>query len=228
MVDLRPQLRPVLAAALREMSGRTHGVVLQIVASRKGDGVSTVARSLALAAAETAARGVWLIDLDLWSNAQFEAFAAAHMVQAFGPPGSARDANLNAPPFWRAAGATDPRHLVTLHRIGQTRLFVSRCRVESVHPGDRLQIAPAPDYWSAARRAADLVVIDTPCAERSKVGLATAALADGVILVVDAESADVSDAVALRDEILAQGGRILGVFVNRARKDSALLARLAG
>ena len=227
MVDLRAQLRPVLAAALGQMAGRAHGLVVQIVASRQGEGASTVARGLALLAAETAARGVWLVDLDLWANAQFEAFSTAPSVQAFGPPGPSRDANVNAPPFWRAVGVTDARHLVTLHRIGNTRLFVSRCRVESVHPGDRLQIAPAPEYWSAARRAADLIVIDTPPAERSKVGLATAALADGVILVVDAENADVADSIALRDEIVAEGGRILGVFVNRARRDSALLARLA-
>lgn len=228
MADLRPALRPVLSGVLRQLGGRPHGLVVQIMSARTGEGASSVARGLALLAAETAARGVWLVDLDLWANGQFDAFARAKLGQHVGIPGPAREASLGVAPFWRAAGSADLKHLVTLHRVGDTRLFVSRCRVESVRPGERLQIAQAPAYWSAARQAADLVVVDAPPVSRSKAGLATAAAADGVILVVDAENGDVGEATALRDEVAALGARLLGVFVNRARNDSALFPGLGG
>jgi Mrp family chromosome partitioning ATPase len=90
-----------------------------------------------------------------------------------------------------------------------------------------VRIRPTPDYWTALRRHAELVVVDAPAAERSNAGLVIAPYMDFTVLVVAADGADASAAAALKDAILEAGGHCAGLVFNRARGKSAALAARA-
>ena len=70
------------------------------VAARSGEGVSSIAASFALIAAESARKPVWLLDLDLKRNAAFNAFAVGEFAHAFGGVGPPYSAALKTQPFF--------------------------------------------------------------------------------------------------------------------------------
>ena len=79
---------------------------------------------------------------------------------------------------------------------------------------------PTPDYWTALKQHADVVVVDAPAAQRSQAGLTVAPLMDEVVLVVAADEADHRAPVQLRDDLEAVGARCSGVFVNRVQLET--------
>jgi len=70
------------------------------------------------------------------------------------------------------------------------------------------------------------VVVDSPAAERSNVGLTIAPFMDFTVLVVAADGADAGAAAALKDSILAAGGRCAGLVFNRASHEPKGLLRM--
>ena len=119
-------------------------------------------------------------------------------------------------PFWRAtprmAGAAQGEGAIVGYRVGNTKLFVSKFRRETLSQGQSIQVGPAPEYWRAVKNAIDITVIDAPPIEKSRSGLAICQDMDAVVLVLNANS-DGRDAFELRDEILARNGNILGVVM---------------
>lgn len=67
------------------------------------------------------------------------------------------------------------------------------------------------------RKKYDLVVIDTPPACESSIGLAIASKADGVILVVAAESTRWPIVARVKSQIEKAGGNLLGTILNKQK-----------
>jgi Mrp family chromosome partitioning ATPase len=229
MVDLATEM-----AVLAERLGPPPGGgarVLQFVSPTAGSGASTVAREFARHVAGTARRGVWLIELDLMKGEQYDHLAENR--ETFGRIGEPARASPTDAMFFtvtpKVKGAdgqpwSDVRYLAA-HTVGYSRLWVTRFRREALRPGQTAQILREPDYWDALRLHADYVVVDAPSADRSIAYQAIAPFMDANVLVVSAADRNAAVATALRDNIVAVGGRCAGVVLTRARPESPKFLR---
>jgi len=214
LIDLTDDLGHLALGLERTRPASGRGRVILFTAPRRRLGASLIAREFARLAARRAQRGVWLFDLDFQANAQYRAFANPALVRRLGPPGAPLDASLAQTPFWKIDGAEPARSAVTLHRIGRSRLFVSRFNAKAAPEGARLKVRAARDYWEAVRGVVDLAVIDAPSPERSRAGFALYGEADAVVFVVDRSRAAAGEAHALAEEVEARGGLAAGLVVN--------------
>ena len=225
MRDLRQDLSSLWRIAVQVQPAKGGRVIL-FMSAHNGEGTSSVASSFAMIAASRSARTAWIVDLDIRRNYQYTSFAQG-IVKDAGRPGRALDASLGAEQIYTVAGhESDLSYgkLLNAHQIEGQRLLVTRFRSDRLAPGQKVQLRTAPGWWSALRAAADWVIIDAPCLERTRAGLAFAGQADGVVLVVKADETPAADVAALRQEVEAHGGTVIGVVMNRLQDD----ARLAG
>lgn len=214
MIDLSQELDELSQRLLKTRPVDGRGRVLLFTAPAEGLGASLVAREFARIAARRLPRGVWLYDLDFSANPQYRAFAAPDSIRRSGAPGKALNASLGQPPFWKANG-DDIGHAVTLHRIGESRLFVSRFNPEAMPATKSLTVRSASDYWNAVRKTVDLAIIDAPSPQRSKAGLAFYGEADGVVFITDGRRESSQQAARMAGEVDQRGGLPAGVIVNR-------------
>jgi len=120
----------------------------------------------------------------------------------------------------------------------------SSVRVESVPGFDSLIFVPAgpeprnPGELLGSPRFAeliatlcsqvDLVIIDTPPLGAAADALSAAAIADGVVLVVDGKRTETTELLAIRNELDRSGGTLLGAVLNRDTSTKAGLLRRRG
>jgi hypothetical protein len=228
MVDLSSEMADLWATlgAASAPPGRERGRLIEFIAARAGEGTSTVAREFAFHAARAHNRRVWLIDLDLMGQTHAEAFAREPArFGALGPPASATpDGTMFftvQPPLKRPDGRDWPdSRYISAHAVGVGTLWVTRFRRDAMRGRQGVHVTPAPGYWNALRRHADLVVVDAPAADRSQAGITLAPLMDDVVLVLAADERDTAAPVELRDDLEAVGARCAGLFVNRVQVDA--------
>lgn len=226
MIDLSADLANLASGLDRTRPPDGRGRVIMFTSPRTGLGTSLLAREFARLIARRAPRGVWLFDLDLSRNEHFRKFTTTEARQRYGPIGQALDATLGQEPFWKVsaakgAGGDESRpvnaaSLMTLHRVGGTRLFVSRFHPELVGRNRRLNIRAAHSYWERLRDTVELAVIDAPAPERSLAGRALYGEADAVVIVVDDNEDTLREAEILADTVRDRGGLPAGVIVNMA------------
>lgn len=233
MVDLTSEMAGLWAALGPPRASR--GRVIQFVAANSGEGVSTVAREYARLAAVRARAPVWLVDGDLAQQGQLEAMAAER--DRFGGIGRPAQASPDGSCFFavtprltgRDGKPLPPARLLTARPCLGGRLWVTRFAAERLRSGQRARVVAEPRYWDALRGHAETVVIDCPAADRNDMAVVLAPLVDATVLVVAAEETAAAETLALRDEIEAAGGDILGVVVNRSTySPPGFLKRLTG
>ena len=192
----------------------TGGGVVLMLGARAGDGISELSVGLAQLAAGRVPNAAWLVDLDLYGNRHIRALQADGVPLA-GP----FDMSFGHQPFWQVGpklpGKPQRNDAIVGLRVDDSRLFVSQFNRAAVGEGQTVRLAPAPQYWDAVRARIDLTIIDAPPLEQSRAGLAMIKDADGVVLVVNGHGGDPSDSAEIRDEIVARGGRCLGVVVTK-------------
>lgn len=215
MDNIQGQMQGVWSAVASATGGA--GAAVMFMGARRGDGVSAISRSFAKLSAARAARSVWLLDLDFFSEGQFQALGGAS--GRFGGP---FDMTFGRMPCWkaspRASDGSQGEGAVVGYRSNTDKLFVSRFNKSALGGDQKLQVAPAPDYWQAVRSAVDMTIVDAPALEYSRAGLALVSDMDGVVLVIDNDNGDVRDAIEMRDEVIGRGGRCLGIVVTGAGK----------
>lgn len=222
MFDLRQDLSGLWQAATR-VTPRSGGRVLMFISAREGEGVSSVAASFALMASARAARMSWLVDLDLRENPLYAAFSKG-VLKGVGRPGHPLDASLGTEQIYAVHGSENTpamSKLLTAHQIDGLRLLVTRFRNERLQPGQRLRMQAAPAWWDVLRRSADWAIVDAPALSRSAAGLTFAPLADGVVLIVQADGTGADEVDDLRTAVETSGGRVIGVVMNRFRSGPA-------
>lgn len=221
MVDLTTEMAELWASLGPPPAGPAR--VIQFAAAASGEGTSTVAREFARFAAGRLRGPVWLVDLDFADSPQYRTIAADP--RRYGALGKAAAASPDdscfftvQPPARDPEGrpVADARYMVA-HPVGGSQLWVTRFRREMLRAGQGVRMRPTADYWNALRRNAELVVVDAPAAERATVGLAMAPFVDFTVLVVAADAAHAAAPAALKDAILAAGGRCAGLVFNRAQ-----------
>ncbi len=230
MKDLRADLRD-LHRALVQTPASESGRSVMFISARAGEGVSSIAASFALLAAEHARRAVWLVDLDLKRNNLFNAFAVGPFAQAFGGVGPPYSAALKTQPFFALepedSGTTDGLGLFTAHRVGDTRLMVTQFDSARLKPNQSIRIRTQPTYWQTVRSVTDWAVIDAPALELSGAGLAIASQVDRTVIVVRADNTSPAEVDAMKREIEAHGGKVDCVVLNRQKGDARVADRFA-
>ncbi len=186
------------------------GRAVQFVAARTGEGVSSIARAFALAAAADGRR-TWLVELDVMSGDQAAAFEDGRH-GLLGPP---MEASPDGSAFLQVGPGPSQARLA-VHAVGATGLWVTRFRAEALRPGQKVRITGDGDYWRALRAHADLIVVDAPAAERSRAAAAVAPNMDATLIVVSADNDDPTGPALLRAGLEAVGGRCAGAVLNRA------------
>lgn len=214
MIDLSKDLDSLCQRLLAARPEDGRGRVLLFTAPASGLGASLVAREFARTAAARLPRGVWLYDLDFAANTQYRAFAGPDSLRRGGAPGKALNATLGQPPFWRISDQ-DAARAVTLHRVGSSRLFVSRFNPEAAAAASALTVRAAHEYWQAVRRTVDLAIIDAPAPARSRAGFPLYGEVDGVVFVTDGGKESARAAAKLAAEVDKRGGLPAGVIVNK-------------
>jgi hypothetical protein len=109
----------------------------------------------------------------------------------------------------------DAKYL-TAHSVGGPRFWVTRFNREALRGRQKVHILPGVEYWAALRRHAEIIVVDSPSADRSQAALTLAQHMDQTVLVVSAQQPDVRPPGLLRDALASAGGRVAGVFFNQA------------
>lgn len=229
MIVIAPEndMRPVLAR-LRERMGA--GGRVMVVSAVRGEGVSSLAASLALYAGEGSRKPVWLLDLDVSRNLAFDRFSSGALSRRFGPMGPPYSAALRSAPPFEVVPEADalPAGAFTAHRIGESRVMVTRLDLGMLPTGARVRIVPRPAYWEAVKASTDWTFVDAPSLEASMDALTVAPDMDACLLVVQADrtSADTVRAAAAR--VREAGGRLAGVLLNRRQTDAAFCDRMLG
>tara|TARA_R110000782_G_scaffold259419_1_gene349916 strand:+ start:1373 stop:2059 length:687 start_codon:yes stop_codon:yes gene_type:complete len=227
MRDLRPDLATLwsVASRLRPQQGAR---TVMFVAARSGEGTSSMAASFALMAAEHAERTAWLVDLALAKNEAYDAFDAS-FASGVARPGRAYDASLGCAPMYELMPATQGgiAKLLTAHPVTGTRLLVTRFRTERLARGQVVRLRSQSGWWQALRRSTDWIIIDAPALDRSDAALDVAREADGVVLVVQAESTGAEEVANAQLAIESRGGYVIGVVLNRMRADARFAGRIA-
>jgi protein-tyrosine kinase len=175
------------------------GKIVQFIGAGEGEGTSTVAREFARICAARIGHSVLLLDADRHSPVQ----------SAYFHVGSERG--------WIAALQKGDALQDSVYRIGQSRLFVSPSCNSAVSTPELFNSPRFEDFWVGMREEYDLILIDSAPLAISPDGLAIAAKADGVVLVVEAEKTRWQTAKNLRDSIKKIGGNVIGLVFNKRR-----------
>ncbi len=221
VIDLSREMSDLLAAFGAAAPGR--GRTVQFVSAAAGEGTSTVAREFARLAAARSARPVWLVDVDLLGETQFQAVSLdpGRFGDLSGPSQASPDGSMFfavQPPSRAPDGRPwpDARYL-SAHAAMDRRLWVTRFRREALLPGQSVRILRATGWWEALRRHADWIVVDSPTTARSSAALALGALMDSTVLVVGAERTEAAAHAGLRDAVTGAGGQVAGMVLNRVK-----------
>src|SRR6202008_4208121 len=125
------------------------GRALMLVAARRSEGVTTVARALEHAAGPGA---VYAIDLDFKRN------ELARALSPHGSLGPRINGALNGVAFHTVRDMPKAPQAFFYHRVGRSRVYAGVFDTRLLPTGGRVGISPRPDYWNAARAGGALVV----------------------------------------------------------------------
>ncbi|MFC7290160.1 sugar kinase [Hirschia litorea] len=236
MIDLRKDLTETWRVATKAPS-KSGGRTIMFMSAMAGEGTSSVAASFAMLAAQRARKGVWLVDLNLMNGTLFKAFdRGGEFSDSFGRIGPAHNAELDNSAFFSISPPPPPpppgqkgnSGLFVVHRVGDSKLLVSRFRKERLDTGQRVRVKTGADYWKAVREIADWVIVDAPPLASSSAGLAVCSQMDATALVVRADKTPATQVSKLGQEIEGHGGTCMGIVLNATRADARLADELSG
>ncbi|MEL6258277.1 MAG: hypothetical protein AAFQ67_04375 [Pseudomonadota bacterium] len=193
--------------------------VVMVLGAEGGEGVTSIAASLALDVARRTNDGVWLVDLNFRKNAAAKGFAQGFA--GLGGLGAPYRADLGVRPLHRIDGREAPSGLLEVRQAGCTNLFVTRFRNEAVAASSRLEVVRSPEWWTGLRRRLAWVIVDAPALSASSAALTAAADMDSVILVADQHRTDVRTLARAAEIVRRHGGQIAGVVSNCPPRASA-------
>jgi len=172
--------------------------VIQFMSTVGEQGTSTIVLELARVAALKYTKSVLLLDADLRKLDQ-EPFNVTleHSLEE----------------TIRAGDPVDK----ALYQIANSSLFLSRLFKGSGSIRQFLDPSGIDDLLEKLRTRFDFIFIDSPPENVFSIGLATSTSVNGVILVLDAEKTCLDAAKNITDKITKNGGKVLGVVVNKQR-----------
>ena len=178
-----------LFATLLPIIDERKSLVVHLVAATLGEGVSTLARTLAVIAARHSWCKVAL--LELAAEGASRPVDGPTLLDQFAAGGAAgfEQANVGGAPL-------------ALGRLSDTG--AARPRIDTLR-----------DFYAWARERFTLVIVDCPPIMQAPDSAVLCGLADGTILVVEADRTRVPVVQRARETLTAGGAKILGVVLNK-------------
>lgn len=184
-----------LLAAVRPLLESGTGAVLHFVAATAGEGTSTIAREFALLAATVGQRHTLLVDANRRDPKVARAFGCDTGHGLIELPWMSED----------AGGVITP--------IAGTLLSVA-CLVGE-HGPSRTDGGTVGDLYRGLRERYELVVVDCPPVASGEAAELAPEAADGIIMVVQAESTRPAVVMHAKHQLEQAGGNLLGAVLNR-------------
>ena len=180
-------------------SGSQKNKVIQFMSARNEEGASTIVEELAKVATLKYNKSVLLLDADLRKLEQlpFCNITLEHSLEE----------------TIRAGEPVDK----ALYQIGDSSLFLSRFFKDSGTIRQFLGPSEIDDLLEKLKTRFDFIFIDSPPENVFSMGLATSTSVNGVVLVLDSEKTCLDAAKNITDKITNNGGKVLGVVVNKQR-----------
>ncbi len=172
--------------------------VIQFIGSSEEEGTSTIVREFAAVSVNKFGQTVLLMDTNIEKPSQ-------HLFFNINPIVSCED-------VFRGDKPSDD----ALNQIENSGLFltaVSNSVSSAAHIFESLKNS---NFWKKMRDF-DLVLIDSPPAATSLDGLNISRMVDGVVLVLEAEKTRWPLAKSMKDKIIRNGGKVLGIVFNKHR-----------
>lgn len=173
--------------------------VIGFVGARAGEGTSTLAREFAKVAARDLGKRVALIDAERGQGGHH-----AH----FGAPLGAN---------WEEALHDASRPVEVVEPVAGGMLFLGCLSINGTPTTTVIAQPGFPHVLARLRERFDLIVFDSPPGSASSHALLLAPQCDGMVLVIEAERTRWQVAQNLQERLTAQGGRILGVILNKRK-----------
>ena len=180
-------------------SGPQKNKVIQFMSAQKEEGASTIVEELAKVAALKYGKSVLLLDADLRKLDQ-QPFCNITLENSL-------EETI------RAGASVDE----ALYQIRDSSLFLSRFFKDSDSIRQFLAPTDIDDLLEKLKARFDFIFIDSPPENVFSIGLATSTLVNGVVLVLDSEKTCLDAAKNITDKITNNGGKVLGVVVNKQR-----------
>ena len=173
--------------------------VIQFIGSRKNEGTSTILREFGQFLGEKANKFVLLVDEDHHHRSLHKAFIY--------PSG------ISLHDVISEGGSLDK----AIFQIRNSRLFL--CRLSGGTTATALPVLSVNDemLWTRLRNEFDFILIDSQPISESENGLNLCSVADGVVLVIEAEKTRSQVVSTLKNRIIQHGGNILGLVFNKQR-----------
>lgn len=187
-VALLDQQMESLFATLLQLIDEQKSLVVHLVGAMPGEGVSTLARALAIVAGRRSWCKVALLELDADGRARAEGLT---LLQQFANEGKA-----------------------DLHRISVAGAQFAVGRLSDTSMA-RPNLDTLRDFYTWAKSQYTLVIVDCPPIMRAPDAAVLCGLADGTILVVEADRTRVPVVQRARETLTAGGANILGVVLNK-------------
>jgi Mrp family chromosome partitioning ATPase len=178
---------------LPEQQGR----IVQFQATQVAEGTSTLARELAKAAAFTFHKSVLLLDLNQTKPNQCDYFGVHSELRR-------EDASFESAP-----------EKARFARVKNTQLYVTQMSTNGTSANNICELPETESFLEKLRDQFDLILIDSPSAISCSECLLLAPNVDGVVLVVKAGKTRWQTVDKVKNRIIAQNGRILGVVLNK-------------
>jgi capsular exopolysaccharide synthesis family protein len=173
--------------------------VIQFIGSQAGEGTSTIIRDFAMFSAGRLRKSVLLLDTDYRNPSQCEFFRTS---SKFGWEEIVHDKGV----FEKA-----------ISKIGDIDLYVYSPPPSSASTSNILYSSGIKEFWEEMKQLFDLVLIDSAPASASPDGITLSRYVDGVVLVLEAEKTRKPVAESLKNQILQNGGNLLGMVFNNRR-----------
>jgi Mrp family chromosome partitioning ATPase len=184
------------------IAGVQGGAIIMFSSAQPGEGKTSVCGSYAATLAQNFGKSVLILDAD-----------RDHVLTR--KWGAERDANATVAELEKLSEEADVAALQAGKRIGaRGSISVMPVDPRNVDGSALATIAANKDKFV---KNFDYVLIDAPSVAEVSWGPSIGAMADGVILVVEAERTRWPVALNAKQEFEASGGRVLGVFLNKRR-----------
>ena len=178
--------------------GQKSGKVVQFISSNEREGTSTVIEQFGRISTSGLGKSVLLIKTQPNGHSEYHSNGEerdGYNDDHFGDEASSEEVfSNNGQPGFVVWSLTNPVSSQTLRSPERFEIVLSRLR----------------DHF-------DLILVDLPALSSSPLGLAVCPLADGIILVVEAEKTKATIAEKAKQRIQRAGGNILGVVLNKHR-----------
>ena len=191
MTWLHHQVDAVLSDTSRKL--------VQFIGARRGEGVSTLVREFAKVAVERHGKSVLVLD------------------SAYQDPTQKININVTCEYGWLDLIEEGTLVDKAFFRVGETNLYFAPISIQATMVPPINDLAMTVNVWNKLKEKFDLILIDSSSDNNSSEGVALSRHVDGVIIVLEAEKTRRQTVLKLKNRIIANGGTIIGVVLNKRR-----------